>query len=734
MKRNTNQKTPPLYRNPACPIAERVADLLQRMTLEEKALQMQCVIPYNSANEIADGFFFEKGRFCRRMARERLARGIGHICYPMRNFPPAAAARLGNAIQKFLVEETRLGIPALLHEEALHGCCSRGATSFPQAIGLAAAWDVALMTRVAAAIGAETRAYGYNQCLAPTINIARDPRCGRTEETYGEDPHLTARLAVAYVKAVQARGVACTAKHFAANFVGDGGRDSHEVHCSERILRELYFPAFEACVREAGVLSVMPAYNAVDGTPCTSHAWLLEDVLRREWGFDGVIVSDYGAVRMLHTLHQVAETEDEAARLAIEAGTDIELPYPRCYRAIPDLVRDGRLPVAKVDAAVGRILSLKFKLGLFENPYSEPRAAEQVVGRRAHKALALTAARKSMVLLKNQDALLPLENVCSIAVIGPNAAEGRLGNYSTHSLQPVSPLDGVRRLAGSRIRVGYAKGCELNDACCDGFGDACALAAASDVAVLFMGNTSLGTEGEQMDRCRIELPGVQEDLIRAVAETGTPVVVVLINGSAVAMERWIDRVSAVLEAWYAGESGGLAMAETLFGRNNPAGRLPLTFPRTTGQLPLYYNPKKSGRVYDYVDQRGEQPMFPFGHGLSYTTFRYSRLKVTPKTGTQAQAFRVSVEVCNTGGRAGDEVVQLYLTDCYASVSRPVRELKGFRRIALKPGQKKTVEFTLTPQDLRMLDSHLRPAIEPGEFEIQVGGSSASALKTRLTVR
>jgi beta-glucosidase len=731
MKKN-GKRNEALYCRADAPVEARVEDLLGRMTLEEKVCQMGAAFP-TSWEDPKINRLLTNGRFSPRKAAALLSPGPGHVSMPLRYLPIRKSVAFANAMQKFLVEHTRLGIPAIIHDESLHGCMLPGSTSFPQAIGLAATWDDALMNRVAQAIGRETFVRGIRQCLSPTINIARDPRCGRTEETYGEDSWLTSRMGVAFVRGVQSQGVAATVKHFAANFVGAGGRDSHEIHFSERILREVYFPAFEACFREAGAMSVMPAYNALDGQPCACNRWLLTDVLRKEWGFDGVAVSDYLVVEMIHTLHHTAETFAEAGRKAAEAGMDIELPEAKCYKELAGLIRSGRMSVAPVDDAVRRVLRMKFRLGLFENPYANAAEAARVVGCAEHRALALEAARRSLVLLKNEGAVLPLANARTIAVLGPNAAIGRLGNYSTLHAAAVSPLEGMRQRAGRRVKILHAEGCEINGQSRDGFARAVEAAREADVAVLFMGNTTK-TEGEGRDRCRLELPGLQEDLIREVAAAGKPVVVVLIGGSAIAMERWVERVPAVVAAWYPGMEGGHAIAGVLFGDCNPGGKLPLTFPRTTGQLPLYYNMKTSGRVYDYADQRGAQPMFPFGHGLSYTTFKYGRLKIEPRVIPANGSVTVSVEVRNTGKRAGDEVVQLYLSDLCASLSRPLKELKRFQRVKLARGQKRVVRFTLEGRDLAFLDRHLEPVVEPGEFEVMVGGSSAEGIKARFAVK
>jgi len=715
----------PIYQDKSRQIEERVEDLLAKMTIEEKIYQM-CAL---RGDEV-----LENGKFSPEKAKKNIARGMGQISCVLRPFSPKEGAKLANEIQKFAVEQTRLRIPIIIHDEALHGCVAKSSASFPQSIALASTWDPELMERVAVAIGKETRSRGIHQCLSPTINIARDPRCGRTEETYGEDPHLASRMAVAFVRGVQSQKVVATPKHYTANFVGDGGRDSNAIHFSERMLREIYLPAFEASVKEAGALSIMAAYNSIDGIPCSCHKWLLTDVLKREWGFKGFVVSDYGSVLGILEKHCVAGTKAEAAKKAAEAGLDVELPRIQCYGELIGLAKEGRLSEEVVNECVRRVLWVKFWLGLFDDPYVDPDYAEKICDCEEHRKLALEAALKSIVLLKNSNKILPLgKDVKSIAVIGPNANEIRLGGYSGYGMKVITPLEGIKNRAPKKLEVYFAEGCKVADTSKEGFKEAVNIARKSDVIVLFMGN-SKETEGEGKDRCDLDLPGVQEELIEEVCRVGKPVIVVLINGSAITMSRWIDKVDAVIEAWYPGEEGGNAIADVLFGNYNPGGRLPITFPRRIGQLPLYYNYRPTGRGYDYVDLRGEdQPLFPFGYGLSYTTFEYSSLKITPDKIAPNGTVRVSVEVQNTGEREGDEVVQLYVRDVLSSVSRPLKELKGFKRITLKPGEKTTVEFLLTEKELSFLDRHMERVVEPGTFEVMVGGNSVRGVSGRFEV-
>jgi len=664
--------------------------------------------------------------FWRKHYKERVVEkgkyGVGQLSCTLRPFSPKESAELANKIQKFALKETRLGIPIIIHDECLHGCMAKGSSIFPQSIALASTWGPDLMKEIATAIGKETRARGIHQCLSPTINIARDPRCGRTEETYGEDTYLASLMAISFVKGVQSQKVAATPKHFAANFVGNGGRDSNEIHPSERILKEVYFPVFKASIKEAGALSIMAAYNSLDGLPCSSNRWLLTDILRGEYEFKGFVVSDYGSVIGIHTLHKVARTKAEVAKKAIEAGLDIELPESDCFEELLGLVKKGKLSEEVIDEAARRILRVKFWLGLFEEPYVDPEDAEKICNCQKHRKLALKAAREAIVLLKNDDILPLAGNLKSIAVIGPNANEIRLGGYSGYGVKVVTPLEGIKNKVSKNTEVYFAQGCKLTGSSRKGFEEAIKIAKKSNAAILFVGN-SKETEGEGKDRCNLDLPGVQEDLIKEISNTGTPVVVVLINGSAVTMSEWIHNVGAVVEAWYPGEEGGNAIGDVLFGNYNPGGKLPITFPKTVGQLPLYYNCKPTGRGYDYVDLRGKQALFPFGYGLSYTEFKYSNLKINPQKITTQEKVNISLDVKNIGRYKGDEVVQLYIHDKVATLARPIKELKGFERITLEPEENKKVSFTLLSQDLVFYDINMDLVVERGIFEVMIGSSS-----------
>jgi len=731
------------YLDPALPVEQRVADLLSRMTWEEKVAQLGSYDSFNGWEGWA-----EFGRLSLEKRIERIKSippavgvgiGTGQFSVFLRELPPQDAAKKANQIQEYARENTRLGIPPIIHDEGLHGLLANDSTSFPLSIGMASSWDPQLLEEVAGAIGREARTRGIRQLLSPTINIARDPRCGRTEETYGEDTFLAARMAVAFVRGLQGQGVIATPKHFAANFVGDGGRDSYAIHLSERLLREVYLPAFEAAVREAGALSIMAAYNSLDGLPCSCNPWLLTDLLRGEWGFEGFVVSDYDSVIHILEKHAVAADKTEVAKRAVEAGMDVELPKSICFTD-PMLagLKNGAISEKAVDEAVRRVLAVKFRMGLSDDRLVDEARAAVSSHTPQHQALALRMAQEAITLLKNGQNVLPFHaGLKSLAVIGPQAARTVLGGYTWEGYAPdrfTTPLQAIKHKAGEKVTVHYAFGCDVTgdgDAK-DGIAAAVAAARQSQCAVLFVGNDKR-TEGEQKDRANLELPGAQPELIAAVAATGVPVVVVLINGAPVVMTEWIDKVAAVLEAWYPGEAGGLAIADILFGDANPGGKLPVSIPRSMGQLPLFYNYKPSGRIEDYVDLTGK-PLFPFGFGLSYTTFAYRSLGITPQKAGAGEKVTVSLEAENTGSAAGDEVVQLYVHDRLASVVRPVKELKAFQRISLKPGEIYQVRFELDVRQLGLYDAGLNYVVEPGEFDIMVGSSSEDIrLKGTLVV-
>jgi beta-glucosidase len=756
------QEKTPDYKNARLPVERRVADLLSRMTLEEKVAQLVCLWAERPQVKPQTDFSTDRGDFSPEKARVVMKNGIGQIARQRERKDPREAAIFANALQKWLVENTRLGIPAIFHDEILHGLMAPQGTSFPTPISLASSWDTDLVSKIFTAAALETRARGSHFVLGPNLDLARDPRWGRTEETYGEDPYLVSRIGVAVIKAIQGPGpgvdgehVIATAKHFAAHGQPEGGTNIAPANFSERVLREYFLPSFEAAVKEAHVMSVMASYNEIDGVPSHANRWLLGKLLRQEWGFDGLIVSDYYGIPQLESLHHVAGNKAEAARLAMEAGVEAEVPDPDCYQTLVQLVRDGKVSEATLDQAVARNLRAKFLLGLFENPYVDPDRAARVTNSAAHRELAAEAARRSIVLLKNEQNLLPLDmnRLKAIAVIGPNADRAHLGGYTDPTpARSVSVLDGIRNKVGSRIKVNFARGCKITQEGGDWWADAShpgdpnedekliteavEVAKASDVALLVIGgnedtNKEAWANEHLGDRDSLELVGRQNDLVKAVLATGKPTVVVLINSGPLSVNYVAENVPAILEGFYLGEETGTGVSDVLFGDYNPAGKLAVSFPRSVGQLPIYYNYKPTAkRGYLYTSK---EPLFPFGYGLSYTTFEYSNLRVSPAQvgpGGQAQA---SVTVTNTGRRAGDEIVQLYIRDLVSSVTRPVKELKDFRRITLAPGESKTVTFTITPDKLSYYNLNMERVVEPGSFDIMVGTSSVKYQTAKLEV-
>jgi len=839
------------YRDSTLAVDERVRDLLGRMTLEDKFWQL-FMIP-GDLDDPADDY--SHGVFGLQISTRQDSGSIAR----------AHAERI-DAIQRYFVERTRLGIPIVPFDEAVHGLVRPGATMFPQAIALAATWDTSLVGRVATAIARETRSRGIRQVLSPVVNLATDVRWGRVEETYGEDPVLASAMGVAFVRAFEHAGVVATPKHFVAN-VGEGGRDSYPIDLDKRLLEEMYFPPFRAAIERGGAQSVMSAYNSVDGSPATQNRALLTGTLRDEWGFGGFVISDAAATGGATVLHHTEASTATAATDALDAGLDVifQSSWPQ-HRPYLDAFRRGLIADSVIDRSVARVLRAKFQLGLFEHPYADPDSAAYWNGNAAHRALALDAARESITLLANQGGTLPLRRtVRSVAVIGADASEARLGGYSGPGIAKVSILDGVRSKLGAprvrfapgpgRIATSYVVvpaerlshadsgrtvpglhgvyfdnnrlegaprlvrddarvdfgwtlnspgrgipfdwysvrwtgsitvppsgvrqlGVEANDGYrlyLDGklliddwekrsygarlapvvlkpgsrhdlrleyfestgnarvklvwdtgvhddwraqIARAVDSARKSDVEIVVAGIE----EGEFRDRALLDLPGHQEELIERVAALGKPTVVVLVGGSAITMSRWMDRVGAIVDAWYPGEAGGRAVADVLFGDSDPAGRTPITWPVAEGQLPLYYDHKPTGRGDDYVDLTG-QPLFPFGYGLSYTRFEYSELSIEPSTMSTNDSAMVRCRVKNVGDRAGDEVVQLYVHDILASVSRPVLQLEGFQRVHLAPGEARDVTFTLGREQLQMLDRDMHWVVEPGIFRVLVGASS-----------
>ncbi len=770
------------YQDPSQPVERRVDDLLSQMTLEEKVAQLAGCWPFDIIGP--EGLDPERMEAC-------LGNGIGQISRPvgMSTKAPEEGAAVVNAIQRFLLEKTRLGIPAIIHEECLAGYQAKGGTVFPQAIGLAATWDPDLVEKMTAIIREQMVAAGARQALAPVLDVCRDPRWGRTEETFGEDPYLISRLGIAYVKGLQGRdmrdGVIATAKHFLGYGNSEGGMNWAPAHIPQRELYEVFARPFEAAIREAGVAAVMNAYHELDGVPCAVSKEILTDLLRGQLGFRGFVVADYMAIETACSYHHVAVDFQAAGVQAIQAGLDVELPTTAGYGSLlVDAVRKGLVDTGTIDTSVRRVLEAKFRLGLFEKPYADVNKIREVFSRPDGRETSRLLAAKSMTLLKNEGKLLPLRrDLKRIAVIGPSGDSVRnlLGDYSyvghnegvagmvrtmaeMFNADPKqmggiaqyyatafsdyfevgrddnvaekkcdmrSILDSIKSVVGKETEVAYAGGCGIQGDARDGFAEAVAAAKRADVAVLVLGEKSgldpSATSGETRDRASLELPGVQQELLEAVHATGTPVVLVLVNGRPLSVAWAAEHVPAILEAWVPGEEGGPAVADVLFGNTTPGGKLPISVPRSVGQVPVYYYHKPSGNRSqfsgDYVDLPSK-PLYPFGFGLSYTGFEYSNLRLSSSKVDSRSAVEVSCDVRNVGAEAGDEVVQLYVHDREATVTRPVQELAGFCRVSLKPGEICTVAFRLKMSQLGFYNREMELVVEPGNIDVVIGSSSA----------
>lgn len=758
----------PIYKDSTMSVDARVEDLLSRMTLEEKVAQMRSI--WESK---ADLFDAKLELDPAKMARN-YPDGIGQFARPSDAIGPKSprkvpgrdvrgTIRLVNALQHYALEHTRLGIPILFHEEGLHGYAALGATSFPQAIALASSWDPELVRAVNTVTAREIRARGVSEALSPVVDVARDPRWGRIEETFGEDPYLVGELGVAAVEGLQGVGkvrdlapgkVFATLKHLTGHGQPESGTNVGPAPYSERNLREFFFPPFEQAIARTGVSAIMPSYNEIDGVPSTANVWLLGKVLRGEWGFKGVVVSDYSAIEDLVNVHHIAADLDGAARRALQAGVDIDLPDGTAYATLTQQVRDGRVSEESINVAVRRLLALKFRAGLFEHPFADADKAVAVTNNAEARTLALQAARRTIILLKN-DGMLPLQLPATgagvkpvIAVIGPNAAVARLGGYYGQPPVTVSILDGIRAKVGARATVTFAQGVRItkND---DWWADeveladpadnrrlideAVAVARTADQIVLAVGDTEqTSREGWAKnhlgDRTSLDLVGEQQALFDALHALGKPITVVLINGRPASTVKIAEQANAVLEGWYLGEQGGNAMADVLFGDVNPGGKLPVTIPRNVGQLPAFYNVKPSARrgyLFDTV-----APLYPFGWGLSYTSFDVGPPHLSSDSIRPDGSVTVTVEVRNTGARTGDETVQLYVHQQVGSVTRPIKELKAFQRVTLAPHESKTVSFVLTPEAFRMWNIDMHRVVEAGAFDIMVGDNSVD-LKTAV---
>jgi beta-glucosidase len=750
------------YRDPKLPVEQRVADLLVRMTLDEKIAQLQGA--WENKQFFSDPqamFVDEKGAFLPERAAALIKNGLGEVSRPSENRDPRAMVEFTNTVQKWMKENTRLGIPILFHDECLHGHVAPKGTSYPQAIALASTWDPALLHEIFTATAAEARARGVQQCLAPVLDLARDPRWGRTEETYGEDPYLVSRLGVAAITGYQGIGpgidkthVMATAKHFAVHGQPEGGTNVGPANYSERTIREYWLKPFEAAVKEARVATVMPSYNEIDGIPSHSNKHLLQDILRGEWGFQGLITSDYFGPTELRTVHHIVATEDEAGRVAFDSGVDVELPFNQAYGSLVEQVKEGKVAEAAIDRSVTRVLRAKFMADLFDDPYANADYAEKITNSPAHQQLALKAAREAIILLKNQDNLLPLakNKYKRIAVIGPNAADLHLGGYSNQPGRGVSLLQGIKNKVGPSAEVLYAEGCKITESApvwdadkvvlgdsvlnANRIGEAAKVAEKADVVILALGgNEQTSREAWAVnhpgDRDSLDLLGNQDDLVKAILATGKPTIVFLQHGRPNSIPYIAEHVPAILDGWYLGQEGGTAIADVLFGDDNPGGKLPITIPRSVGQLPDYYYQKPSAKR-EYLGST-VLPLFPFGWGLSYSTFKYANVRATPDAiGPQGHST-ISVDVTNSSAVRGDEVVQLYIRDEVSSVTRPVKELRGFRRISLNPGETQTVEFTLGPDELSFLNRDMHRVVEPGAFTVMIGGNSVDLTTTKLNV-
>jgi beta-glucosidase len=766
-----NTSAAPLYKNATAPIEARVRDLVARMTLEEKVAQLLTI--WDEKAQVFDA----SGQFDGAKMSAKFPNGIGQFARPSdRDGPGSPREKKGrdvretvalvNALQRHAMTQTRLGIPILFHEEGLHGYAALDATSFPQSIALASTFDPALMRQINAVIGREVRARGVSLVLSPVVDVARDPRWGRIEETFGEDPYLAGEMGVAAVEGLQGTNrartlgpgkVFATLKHLTGHGQPEGGRNIGPAQISERVLREYFFPPFEQVVKRTGISAVMASYNEIDGVPSHANKWLLGRVLRGEWGFNGAVVSDYYAIDQLQGIHHVAKDAAEAALLAMAAGVDSDLPSSAGpYSTLTQAVRTGKISESAIDVAVGRMLDLKFRAGLFENPYADADAAVAVTNNGEARALARTAAARAITLLKNDGALplaLPSAGQAkpTIAVIGPNAAVARLGGYYGQPPVTVSILEGIKAKVGDRANIIFSEGVKIteND---DWWADevkladpaqnrariAAAVEAArgADKIVLAIGDTEQTSregwaDNHLGDRSTLDLVGEQQELFDALKALGKPLIVVMINGRPLTINKIAEQANALVEGWYLGEQGGNAMADVLFGDVNPAGRLPVTIPRSVGQLPAFYNHKPSARRGYLFDT--PTPLFPFGFGLSYTNFTIGTPTLSANSIRANSQVRVSVSVTNTGARAGDEVVQLYVRDKVSSVTRSVQDLRGFQRVNLAPGQTRTVTFNLDREAFQMWDANMRRVVEPGEFDISAGPSSASLKTATLTI-
>lgn len=770
-KTAAGSKALPLYKNPQAAIDARVKDLMGRMTLEEKVMQLQCV--WQKKDAIQDS----ASNFSAERAAARYPHGLGMIARPsdrqlgaasaagdngaLVNRNAAETAAYTNAAQKWAVEQTRLGIPMMMHEEALHGYVAPDATSFPQAIGLASSFDPAMVTEIFSVAAREMRARGANMALAPVVDVAREPRWGRIEETYGEDPVLCGAIGKAAVLGFMGETlplapnkVLATLKHLTGHGQPENGTNIGPADIGERVLREDFFPPFEKIIHETNISAVMPSYNEIDGVPSHANRWMLTKVMREEWGFKGMVVSDYFAINELITRHKLVATPIEAAYRAIKAGVDVETPDGLAYETLVELVKSKRVSEQEIDQAVRRVLKLKFQAGLFEHPYVDAAQADSLTATPDAIALARRAATRSAVLLKNAQNILPLkaDKVGRVLLLGTHAKDCPIGGYSSTPRHVVSVYEGLQQEAQrAGFTLNYAEGVRITEGHIWGvdevkftppevnaklIAEAVEAARSADTIVMVLGDNEQTSreawaDNHLGDRESLDLIGQQNDLAKAIFDLGKPTIVVLLNGRPLSVNMIAERANAVIEGWYMGQETGHAVTDLLFGRANPGGKLPVSIARNVGQLPIFYNYKPSARR-GYLDGT-TKPLFPFGFGLSYTTFTISAPRLGKASIGLSDSTQVVVEVSNTGAVTGDEVVQIYIRDDISSVTRPVLELKAFQRVTLSPGETKTLSFDIHPSDLWFYNADMKRVVEPGTFTVFAGPSSAELKSTTLTV-
>nr|WP_294897974.1 glycoside hydrolase family 3 N-terminal domain-containing protein [uncultured Pedobacter sp.] len=745
----------PIYKNSSAPIESRVKDLVSRMTLMDKCNQL------NIWHANIDASKPDSLQLAIKMLGDTVKNGIGFLQFQVEMNSSQYVGRF-NAIQKYFVEQTRLGIPAISNGEGCHGFVGNEdkSTVFPVAPLLGSTWDTVLVESVYRAVAKEMRSYGITHAATPVIDLMRDPRFGRADEFFGEDPYHVAQMGVAAVFGLQGRKfmidenhlLAC-AKHFAGHGQPEGGTNLAPANFSERILRENHFYPFEMAVKKANVRTVMASYNEIDGVPNHANKWLLNDVLRGEWGFTGFVISDYDAVNRMVTRQHTSFNRAEAGKNAINAGMDFECPsnwQNYCFSYLPALIKAGEVKESVLDSAVARVLRNKFILGLFEHPYIKTiNDAEKLAMQKAHRQIALKAAEEGMILLKNEDKTLPFNSntIKRIAVIGPNADEVHYGNYANDKSPGVSIVEGLSKYGKGKFEVVFSEGYKIyeNDTTIKAvdktkeaedkrIADAVALAKTCDAVLLVMGGNELTCREEWAnhtgDYYDLDLLGRQNDLAKAIFELKKQTAILLINGRPQSVNYLAANAPAMIEGWYLGQEQGTAVANVIFGNVNPSGKLAVTIPKDVGQLPVYYNHKPYVHESPYIDGP-YAPLYPFGFGLSYTNFQYSNLTISDKKAIIGQPVKVNIDVTNTGDVDGDEVVQLYIRDLVSTVTRPVQELKDFSRIHLKKGEKQTVSFTITSDKLQYFGPDMKRIVEPGEFEVQIGKNSTDYLSAKF---